>query len=144
MLLLLRHNVAIVKAQAALERAVQNFQKSNGIYRAAKETIALAEQRLSEFNDPKVDGAWQEMLNLQTMRFMEAERDRQVEMMHLRFLFVVKLTEQRNLSLTYFDKIKKTAQIMVASLLLQILLLKYAPKYYKHLNPRNLYFNFSC
>ena len=68
--------LAVLKAQSALERAVQNFQKSNGIHRAAKETISLAEQRLSEFNDHKVDSAWQEMLNIQTMRFMQAENDR--------------------------------------------------------------------
>ncbi|CAK8684137.1 unnamed protein product [Clavelina lepadiformis] len=65
------------QAQAALQRAVHNFQSSNGIHRAAKETIALAEQKLSEVQqDQKVDMTWQEVLNLQTRRFNEAEANR--------------------------------------------------------------------
>ncbi|XP_078481275.1 SH3 domain-binding protein 5-like [Ciona intestinalis] len=64
------------QAHSALLRAVHNFQKSNGIHRAAKETISLAEQRLQEFPGQEVDAAWQEMLNLQTERFMAAEADR--------------------------------------------------------------------
>jgi len=69
----------IFQAYSALQRAVYNFQRANGVYRAAKETISLAEQRLSEFEDQKVDAAWQEMMNLQTMRFSEAERDRWIK-----------------------------------------------------------------
>jgi hypothetical protein len=40
-----------------------------GIHKAAKETIALAEQRfISHQHEWKFDNAWQEMLNQATMR----------------------------------------------------------------------------
>ena len=64
------------KANVALQKAVHNFQRANGVYRAAKETIQLAEERLKEIERNEVDPAWQEMINLQTMRFNEAEADR--------------------------------------------------------------------
>lgn len=66
----------LAQAQMALRRAVSNFQRANGVYNAAKETIALAETRLSEFEVKKVDDAWQEMLNRQTQKFAEADKDR--------------------------------------------------------------------
>lgn len=68
--------VYVCKAKAALQRATKNFQRATGIHRAAKETIDLAEERLREFKDAKVDQVWQEMLNKQTERFMEAEKDK--------------------------------------------------------------------
>jgi hypothetical protein len=41
----------------------------SGIHKAAKETIALAEQRfLSQKHEWKFDAAWQEMLNQATIR----------------------------------------------------------------------------
>jgi len=43
--------------------------QSAGIHKAAKETIALAEQRfLSQKHEWKFDNAWQEMLNQATIR----------------------------------------------------------------------------
>jgi hypothetical protein len=43
-----------------------------GIHKAAKETIALAEQRfISHQHEWKFDNAWQEMLNQATMRVCE-------------------------------------------------------------------------
>jgi len=65
-----------LQANIALQKAVHNFQRANGVYRAAKETIQLAEERLKDFETNDVDPAWQEMINLQTARFKEAELDR--------------------------------------------------------------------
>lgn len=69
-------NKEINQASIALQKAVHNFQRANGVYRAAKETIQLAEERLKEFASNDVDPAWKEMINLQTQRFNEAESDR--------------------------------------------------------------------
>lgn len=66
----------VAQAHLALQRSVSNFQRANGVYRASKETIDLAESRLREFDDKKVDMAWQEMLNIQMQRFTEADKDR--------------------------------------------------------------------
>lgn len=51
------------------QTAATNFQRANGVYAAAKETIALAEERfLSNSNDWEFDNAWQEMLNHATIK----------------------------------------------------------------------------
>jgi len=57
----------------------------SGIHVAAKETIALAEERfLSNSSDWQFDNAWQEMLNHATMKVMEAERQKtESEAVHL-------------------------------------------------------------
>ncbi|CAG6016180.1 unnamed protein product, partial [Menidia menidia] len=58
------------------QKATQEFQRSVEILRAAKETIALAEERLLEEDSRQFDSAWQEMLNHATQRVMEAEQAR--------------------------------------------------------------------
>lgn len=63
------------KAQKECQSAATAFQRANGIHAAAKETIALAEQRfLTNSSNWQFDNAWQEMLNHATMKVMEAEK----------------------------------------------------------------------
>lgn len=63
------------KLQKECQTAATNFQRANGVYAAAKETIALAEERfLSNSSDWEFDNAWQEMLNHATIKVMEAEK----------------------------------------------------------------------
>ena len=63
------------KAQKECQSAATAFQRASGIHAAAKETIALAEQRfLSNSTNWQFDNAWQEMLNHATMKVMEAEK----------------------------------------------------------------------
>ncbi|CAB1320662.1 unnamed protein product [Coregonus sp. 'balchen'] len=64
------------QAQLEAQRATGEFQKAVEILRAAKETIALAEERLLEEDSRQFDSAWQEMLNHATNRVMEAETAR--------------------------------------------------------------------
>ncbi|XP_004574401.2 SH3 domain-binding protein 5 isoform X2 [Maylandia zebra] len=64
------------QAQIEAQKATQEFQRSVEILRAAKETIALAEERLLEEDTRQFDSAWQEMLNHATQRVMEAEQAR--------------------------------------------------------------------
>ncbi|XP_051991829.1 SH3 domain-binding protein 5-like [Xyrauchen texanus] len=64
------------QAQIAAQRATQEYQRAIEILRAAKETIALAEERLLEEDSRQFDSAWQEMLNHATQRVMEAEQSR--------------------------------------------------------------------
>lgn len=65
------------KAQQECQEAAVQYQKANGIYAAAKETVALAEQRfLTNQHEWQFDNAWQEMLNHATMKVMEAENQR--------------------------------------------------------------------
>ncbi|CAB1350618.1 unnamed protein product, partial [Coregonus sp. 'balchen'] len=63
-------------AQLEAQRATGEFQRAVEILRAAKETIALAEERLLEEDSRQFDSAWQEMLNHATNRVMEAETTR--------------------------------------------------------------------
>ncbi|KAL0167106.1 hypothetical protein M9458_038950, partial [Cirrhinus mrigala] len=63
-------------AQVEAQRATQEYQRAIEILRAAKETIALAEERLLEEDSRQFDSAWQEMLNHATQRVMEAEQSR--------------------------------------------------------------------
>ncbi|XP_013417874.1 SH3 domain-binding protein 5-like [Lingula anatina] len=67
------------QAQEETHRAAREFQRANSLYKAAKETIQLAEQRLLDA-DPsekrEFDSAWQEMLNHATMRVMESEQEK--------------------------------------------------------------------
>ncbi|KAJ0054865.1 hypothetical protein NL108_006298, partial [Boleophthalmus pectinirostris] len=63
-------------AQIEAQKATQEFQRAVEILRAAKETIALAEERLLEEDSRQFDSAWQEMLNHATQRVMEAEQAR--------------------------------------------------------------------
>uniref|UniRef100_A0A4W5KHM1 SH3 domain-binding protein 5 n=1 Tax=Hucho hucho TaxID=62062 RepID=A0A4W5KHM1_9TELE len=64
------------QAQLEAQRATGEFQRAVEILRAAKETIALAEERLLEEDSRQFDSAWQEMLNHATNRVMEAETAR--------------------------------------------------------------------
>ncbi|XP_028819694.1 SH3 domain-binding protein 5 isoform X1 [Denticeps clupeoides] len=64
------------QAQLEAQKATQEFQRAVEILRAAKETIALAEERLLEEDTRQFDSAWQEMLNHATQRVMEAEQSR--------------------------------------------------------------------
>jgi len=65
------------KAQKECQSAATAFQRANGIHAAAKETIALAEERfLTNSSVWQFDNAWQEMLNHATMKVMEAEKQK--------------------------------------------------------------------
>lgn len=57
------------KAQMECQKAAVLFQRANEIHAAAKETVALAEQRfMSNQHEWQFDNAWQEMLNHATMK----------------------------------------------------------------------------
>lgn len=62
------------QAQIEAQKATQEFQRSVEILRAAKETIALAEERLLEEDSRQFDSAWQEMLNHATQRVSAPRR----------------------------------------------------------------------
>ncbi|KAK7508490.1 hypothetical protein BaRGS_00000056 [Batillaria attramentaria] len=66
------------EAQSEAVRAARQYQTANGVYRAAKETIALAELRLmdDDSQSASLSSAWQEMLNHATVRVMDAEREK--------------------------------------------------------------------
>ncbi|CAH1959485.1 unnamed protein product [Acanthoscelides obtectus] len=65
------------EAQAECQRAAALYKKAHGVHAAAKETVALAEQRFLENRDEwQFDNAWQEMLNHATMKVMEAENEK--------------------------------------------------------------------
>jgi SH3-domain binding protein 5 len=60
-----------LQAQVEAQRSASKFQQANGIYKAAKETVTLAEQRLFAGNEQgkiAFDSAWQEMLNHATAK----------------------------------------------------------------------------
>lgn len=65
------------KAQQECQEAAALYKKAHGIHAAAKETVALAEQRfLTHQHEWQFDNAWQEMLNHATMKVMEAENQK--------------------------------------------------------------------
>lgn len=84
-------------AQEKCQEAAVQFQRAFGIHKAAKETIALAEQRfLSQKHEWKFDNAWQEMLNQATIRVMDAETQRQLsEKEHQRSAAVFAAAKQK-------------------------------------------------
>ncbi|KAH8252880.1 hypothetical protein KR032_002325 [Drosophila birchii] len=62
------------EAQIECQQAAVKFQRANEIHAAAKETVALAEQRfMSNSHEWQFDNAWQEMLNHATQKVMDAE-----------------------------------------------------------------------
>ncbi|CAG9772450.1 unnamed protein product [Ceutorhynchus assimilis] len=62
------------KQQKECQEAALQYQRASGIHAAAKETVALAEQRfLTNQHEWQFDNAWQEMLNHATMKVMEAD-----------------------------------------------------------------------
>ena len=61
------------RAQKECQSAATHYQRASGIHAAAKETIALAEQRfLTNSKHWEFDNAWQEMLNHATMKVRAA------------------------------------------------------------------------
>ncbi|XP_016929769.3 SH3 domain-binding protein 5 homolog [Drosophila suzukii] len=62
------------EAQIECQKAAVKFQRANEIHAAAKETVALAEQRfMSNSHEWQFDNAWQEMLNHATQKVMDAD-----------------------------------------------------------------------
>ncbi|XP_033761452.1 SH3 domain-binding protein 5-like [Pecten maximus] len=66
------------KVQSESLKSARQYQSAIGIYRAAKETVALAEERLLQGGEVQLTSAWQEMLNHATIRVMEAEREKRM------------------------------------------------------------------
>lgn len=63
-----------LKAHREAQEAAIKYQRANGIHRAAKETIFVAEQRLLNMADKReFDTAWQQMINHATQKLNEAE-----------------------------------------------------------------------
>ncbi|XP_071539137.1 uncharacterized protein [Panulirus ornatus] len=106
-------------SQLDCQRAAVQYQRANALHQAAKETIALAEERFinSRHEHWQFDSAWQEMLNHATMKVMEAEAQKAAsEREHMRRASVYQQTEQRvqqlqrglrssiNKSLVYFEE----------------------------------------
>ncbi|ESO10208.1 hypothetical protein HELRODRAFT_190408 [Helobdella robusta] len=70
----------VQKLQLETQKVTANYQKANSIYKAAQETVTLAEERLVGDDGDKLafDAAWQEMLNHANRRFMEAENEKRI------------------------------------------------------------------
>lgn len=65
------------EAQIECQKAAAKFQRANEIHAAAKETVALAEQRfMSNSHEWQFDNAWQESLNHATQKVMDAEKQK--------------------------------------------------------------------
>ncbi|CAH1789027.1 unnamed protein product [Owenia fusiformis] len=74
------------EAQTATQEAARRYQRAVGVYRAAKETVSLAEERMRATlkENREFDPAWQEMLNHATIKFMDSEKEKtQSERDHL-------------------------------------------------------------
>ncbi|XP_068214425.1 SH3 domain-binding protein 5-like [Palaemon carinicauda] len=115
------------KSQLDCQRAAVQYQRANALHQAAKETIALAEERFvnSRHERWQFDSAWQEMLNHATMKVMEAEAQKAAsEREHMRRAGAFTQAEQKvqhlqrglrssiNKSLVYFEeKANITAQL---------------------------------
>lgn len=64
-------------AQLECQAAAISYQRASEIHAAAKETVALAEQRfMSNSHEWQFDNAWQEMLNHATIKVMDAEKQK--------------------------------------------------------------------
>ncbi|KAK3104640.1 hypothetical protein FSP39_006861 [Pinctada imbricata] len=63
-------------AQAESLKAARQYQSAISVYRAAKETVTVAEDRLLQKGEVQLSSAWQEMMNHATMRLMEAEAEK--------------------------------------------------------------------
>ena len=65
----MRAHPHLFQAQAKAHNAAVQFQRANSIYQVAKETVGLAEERVTNDGNRKdFDSAWQEMLNHATTR----------------------------------------------------------------------------
>ncbi|XP_063603813.1 SH3 domain-binding protein 5-like [Penaeus indicus] len=106
-------------SQLDCQRAAVQYQRANALHQAAKETIALAEERFvnSRHEHWQFDSAWQEMLNHATIKVMEAEAQKAAsEREHMRRAAAFTQAEQRvqqlqrglkssiNKSLIYFEE----------------------------------------
>ncbi|XP_042879286.1 SH3 domain-binding protein 5-like [Penaeus japonicus] len=106
-------------SQLDCQRAAVQYQRANALHQAAKETIALAEERFvnSRHEHWQFDSAWQEMLNHATIKVMEAEAQKAAsEREHMRRAAAFTKAEQRvqqlqrglkssiNKSLIYFEE----------------------------------------
>ncbi|XP_045593910.2 LOW QUALITY PROTEIN: SH3 domain-binding protein 5 homolog [Procambarus clarkii] len=114
-------------SQLDCQRAAVQYQRANALHHAARETIALAEERFVNCRHEhwQFDSAWQEMLNHATIKVMEAEAQKAAsEREHMRRASVYQKAEQRvqqlqrglrssiNKSLVYFEeKTKVHAQL---------------------------------
>ncbi|XP_014254331.1 SH3 domain-binding protein 5 homolog isoform X2 [Cimex lectularius] len=89
------------KARVECQRAAVEFQRANEIHQAAKETVALAEDRfLSKQHEWTFDNAWQEMLNHATTKVTEAEYNRAEKgREHQKRATLFNMAEQRVLNL---------------------------------------------
>ena len=59
----------VLQSQAETHRAAVEYQKANGVYKAAKETVSLAEEKIAnEQGESLLDPAWQELLNHATAK----------------------------------------------------------------------------
>lgn len=56
------------QAQGESLKAARQYQSAISVYRAAKETVTLAEERLRQNGEGNLSAAWQEMMNHATMR----------------------------------------------------------------------------
>ena len=66
----------VFQAQAKAHNAAVQFQRANSIYQVAKETVGLAEERVTNDGNRKdFDSAWQEMLNHATTRVSHWSHD---------------------------------------------------------------------
>lgn len=64
------------RAQGESLKAARQYQSAISVYRAAKETVTLAEERLLQNGEGNLSAAWQEMMNHATMRVMDAEKEK--------------------------------------------------------------------
>jgi len=96
-------------AQESCQEAAVQYQRTSSNHKAAKETIALAEQRfLSQKHEWKFDNAWQEMLNQATIKVMEAENQRTAsEKEHQRSALVFAAAKEK------FQRLEKSLKSVV-------------------------------
>lgn len=62
------------QAQGESLKAARQYQSAISVYRAAKETVTLAEERLLQNGEGNLSAAWQEMMNHATMRVNKQQK----------------------------------------------------------------------
>ena len=61
----------MLQSQLDTHKAALEYQRANSVYKAAKETVALAEEKISgATGEAQLDPAWQELLNHATSKVM--------------------------------------------------------------------------
>ncbi|KAI0227922.1 SH3 domain-binding protein 5-like [Lamellibrachia satsuma] len=85
------------EAQTEAHKAAVQFQRANSVYQVAKETVGLAEERVTNDGGRKdFDAAWQEMLNHATKRFTESEEEKaRSEEVHMAKAMAYATTKQK-------------------------------------------------